>query len=117
MPKPIDYFKQAIAHDPHYALAYAGLAEAYVILPAYTDADPRDTNPKAKEAARKALELDDTLAEAHNAFAQVLLFDLDFPGAIKEFARATARIPNYTTAFHWHASGPLHWLGRLAGAI
>src|SRR5438874_9641641 len=72
IPKAIDYFKQAIAHDPHYALAYAGLAEAYVILPAYTDADPRDTNPKAKEAARKALEIDDTLAEAHNAFAQVL---------------------------------------------
>src|SRR5881398_1373619 len=59
LPKAIDYFKQAIAHDPNYALAYAALAEAYVILPAYTDADPRDTNPKAKEAARKALEIDD----------------------------------------------------------
>src|SRR5205085_12243841 len=72
LPKAIDYFKQAIAHDPNYALAYAALAEAYIILPAYTDADPRDVNAKAKEVARKALEIDDTLAEAHNAFAQIL---------------------------------------------
>ena len=117
IPKAIDYFKQAIAHDPHYALAYAGLAEAYVILPAYTDADPRDTNPKAKEAARKALEIDDTLAEAHNAFAQVLFFDLDFAGAIKEFQRAIALNPNYATAHHWYATGPLQALGRFDEAI
>ena len=117
IPKAIDYFKQAIAHDPHYALAYAGLAEAYVILPAYTDADPRDTNPKAKEAARKALEIDDTLAEAHNAFAQILFFDLDFAGAIKEFQRAIALNPNYATAHHWYATGPLQALGRFDEAI
>ena len=117
IPKAIGYFKEAIAHDPNYALAYAGLAEAYIILPAYAPANPRDVNPKAKEAALKALEIDDSLAEAHNALAQILFFDLDFAGAIKEFQRAIALNPNYATAHHWYATGPLQSLARFDEAI
>src|SRR5207247_1222362 len=63
--KSIDYFEQAIAADPNYALAYAGIADAYVLLPGYSAGTPRDCYPKAKAAAKKALELDETLAEAH----------------------------------------------------
>jgi TolB-like protein/Flp pilus assembly protein TadD len=117
IPKAIEYFKEAIAHDPNYALAYAGLAEAYIILPTYTPANPQEVNPKAKEAALKALEIDDTLSEAHNALAQILFFDLDFAGAIKESQRAIALNPNYATAHHWYATGPLQSLGRFDEAI
>src|SRR5438093_1180480 len=60
--KSIDYFEQAIAADPNYALAYAGVADGYVWLPGYTAGTPRDCYPKAATAAKKALELDDTLA-------------------------------------------------------
>ena len=67
--KSIDYFQQAIAADPNYALAYAGVADAYVFLPGYTAGAPRDCYPKAMAAAKKALELDDTLAEAHTTLA------------------------------------------------
>src|SRR4029434_4293987 len=63
--KSIEYFEQAIAADPNYALAYAGIADAYVWLPGYTAGTPQDCYPKAKAAAKKALELDDTLAGAH----------------------------------------------------
>ena len=63
--KSIDYFEQAIAADPSYALAFAGVADGYVFLPGYNAGTPRDCYPKAMAAAKKALELDDTLAEAH----------------------------------------------------
>ncbi len=67
----IAFYEQAIVRDPNYAPAYAGLAEAYVILPIYTDASAREAYAKAKAAALKALQLDDKLAEAHNALAMV----------------------------------------------
>src|SRR6266478_5532191 len=72
--KSIDYFKQAAEKDQKYALAYAGLADAYVLLPPYGAASPSESFPQAEAAARKALELDDTLAEAHTSLGQVLLF-------------------------------------------
>jgi TolB-like protein/class 3 adenylate cyclase len=72
--KAIDYFDQAIAIDPKYALAYAGLADAYTLLPALTATAPRDSFPKAKAAARKALEIDNTLAEAHVSLGSALFF-------------------------------------------
>ncbi len=115
--KAIEYFEEAIRQDPNYALAYAGLAEAWITLPGHASARLQDVKPKAKEAALKSLQIDDTLAEAHTALAQVLFFDLDFAGAIKEFQRAIDLDPNYATAHHWYANGPLLALGRFDEAI
>jgi eukaryotic-like serine/threonine-protein kinase len=117
IPKAIEYFEEAIRQDPKYALAYAGLAEAWITLPGHTSARLEDVKPKAKEAALKSLQIDDTLAEAHTALAQVLFFDLDFAGAIKEFQRAIDLDPNYATAHHWYANGPLLALGKFDEAI
>ncbi|PYJ49480.1 MAG: hypothetical protein DME83_11355 [Verrucomicrobia bacterium] len=84
--KSIDYFDQAVAKDPSYALAYAGLADAYVLLSGFGAASPKDSLPQAKAAAEKALELDSTLGEAHASLAQALLaYDFDFAGANREF--------------------------------
>jgi eukaryotic-like serine/threonine-protein kinase len=118
IPKAIAFYEQAIARDPNYALAYAGLAEAYAILPAYTATAPQDAYPKAKAAAVKALQLDDKLAEAHTALAFILwIGDLDMAGSISEFQRAIALNPNYATAHHWYGNGPLLALGRFEEAI
>ncbi len=118
LPKAIAFYEQAIARDPNYALAYAGLAEAYVILPFYTATAPQDANPKAKTAALKALQLDERLAEAHTALGLLLCIDdLDMAGSISEFQRAIALNPNYATAHHWYGNGPLLALGRFEEAI
>src|SRR5439155_12071166 len=101
--KSIDYFDQALAKDPSYALAYAGLADAYVLLSGFGAASPRDSLPQAKAAAEKALELDSTLGEAHASLAQALLaYDFDFAGANREFQHAIELNPNYATAHHWY---------------
>ena len=113
----IAFYEQAIVRDPNYAIAYAGLAEAYVILPIYTDASAREAYAKAKFAALKALQLDDKLAEAHNALAMVLFLYLDISGSIPEFQRAIALNPNYATAHHWYGFNPLSTLGRFDEAI
>ncbi len=105
----IAFYEQAIVRDPNYAPAYAGLAEAYVILPIYTDASAREAYAKAKAAALKALQLDDKLAEAHNALAMVLFLYLDIAGSIPE--------SNYATAHHWYGFNPLSTLGRFDEAI
>jgi tetratricopeptide (TPR) repeat protein len=116
--KSIDYFKQAVEKDQKYALAYAGLADAYVLLPPYGAASPSESLPQAGAAARKALELDDTLAEAHTSLGQFLLFyDLDFAGSTREFERAIALDPNYATAHHWYGGGPPMSLGQFDRAI
>jgi TolB-like protein/Tfp pilus assembly protein PilF len=82
-----DYFKQAIAKDPNYALAYAGLADAYHELASTNP--PREMMPLAKAAALKALQLDDSVAEAHNALGWIKWkYDWDFPGAEREFRRS-----------------------------
>ena len=117
IPKAIEYFEEAIRQDPNYALAYAGLAEAWITLPGHASARLQDVKPKAKEAALKSLQIDDTLAGAHTALAQILFFDLDFAGAIKEFQRAIDLDPNYATAHHWYANGPLLALGRFDEAV
>src|SRR5205823_6754503 len=89
--KAIDYFKQAIDKDPNYALAYAGLADSFVLLSAYGAGSPQESLPPAKTAAKKALDLDDTLAEAHTSLGQILFVDdLDFASSTKEFERAIA---------------------------
>ena len=101
--KGIGYFQQAIEKDPTYALAYAGLAESYAILYNYTGLPSSETFPKAKAAALKALELDDTLPQAHATLALTHeKFDWDFSAAEKEFRRAIELDPSYPTAHHWY---------------
>ncbi len=97
--KAIELFNQAIAIDPNYALGYAGLADAHAGLSVYRGATPQESMPKAKDAALKALSLDDALPEAHTALGLILhLYDYDFAGAEREYKRAIELNPNYATA-------------------
>jgi TolB-like protein/Flp pilus assembly protein TadD len=114
----INYFQQAIDKDPGFALAYAGLADTYVLLSGFGAASPKESLPKAKAAALKALELDSTLGEAHTSLAQaVFAYDFDFAVAEKEFRRGIELSPNYATAHHWYAESALAALGRFDEAI
>jgi TolB-like protein/Flp pilus assembly protein TadD len=116
--KSIDYFQQAIATDPNYALAYAGLADAYVFLPGYNAGTPQGCYPKAMAAAKKALELDDTLAEAHTTLALAIwYFDFDSSQANREFQRALELNPNYAIAHQQYGNNTLSALGRFEDAI
>ena len=115
--KSIEFFNQAIEKDPNYALAYAGLSEAYGLLPSYTAVLPKDAFPQAKAAARKALEIDDTLAEAHVGLANVLTsYDWNFVASERELRRAIELNPNYATAHQWLSDGPLLATGRFEEA-
>jgi TolB-like protein len=116
--KAIGYFDQAISKDSNYALAYAGLADSYLLLPAFGAASPQDSIPQAKAAAKHALELDDLLAEAHASSARILSgYDFAFDRSIKEFERAIQLNPNYAMAHHWISSGPLTSLAQFDRAI
>ena len=118
IPKAIAFFEQAIARDPNYALAYAGLAQAYILVPFYTGADRFDAYLKAKDAAIKALRLDSNLAEAHAAFGKVLFFsEIDLAGAMREYKRAIELAPNDATAHHWFGNDTLAALGQFEEAI
>jgi serine/threonine-protein kinase len=117
IPRAISLYEQALARDPNYSLAYAGLSEAYVLLPYYTPTRQSDAFPKAKEAALTALRLDPNLAEGHRALGKVLSFDVDLVGSIPEFQRAIELKPNDATAHHWYSNGPLAALGRSEEAI
>ena len=101
--KAADYFQQAIGKDSKYALAFSGLADCHVLLPAYAElgSNPRVELPKALDAARKAVELDDTLGEAHTSLARALASDLQLSAAMSEFKRASELNPNYATAHQW----------------
>ena len=104
MKKAIGYFQQAIDRDPAYALAYAGLADSYDLLDDWGTTPPRESFPKAREAALKALELDDSLAEAHTSLAFVEdNYDWNFAASEKEYQRAIALNPSYATAHQWYA--------------
>ena len=108
--KSIEYFQQAIAVDPNYALAYAGLADGYALLSAFGVIPPHEGTPKAREFALKALSLDNSLGEPHATLALKLQdYDFDFAGAEREFKLSIALNPNYATAHQWY--GEL--LGRL----
>jgi eukaryotic-like serine/threonine-protein kinase len=96
----IDLFKQAISADPNYALAYAGLADAYNIAPPWTYIDSREANTEALAAAQKALELGPELGEAHGAMAMALADNFEWPDAEKEFQRALQIQPN-NAQFHY----------------
>jgi tetratricopeptide (TPR) repeat protein len=116
--RAIDYFNQAIAKDPNYALAFSGLADSYLLLPIFGAAAPGDSIPQAKAAAKKSLELDKTLAEAHASVARILSgYDYAFEHAIAEFERAIQLNPNYATAYHWISNGPLCALAEFDRAI
>jgi serine/threonine-protein kinase len=100
--KSVDYFKQAVDKDPNYALAYAGLAQAYILIPNYTRDSPKEPYEKARAAAMKALEIDETLADAHTALATVKNeYDWNFLEAEKEFKRAIELNPNDATTHQW----------------
>jgi serine/threonine protein kinase/tetratricopeptide (TPR) repeat protein len=114
----LDYYNQAIAKDPNYALAYAGMALTYVLLPEYSAGSPADSMTKAKAAATKALELDSSLAEAHTALAYVLYsYDRNLPESEREFRRAIELNPNYATAHQWFGGGNLVAMARFEEAI
>jgi TolB-like protein/Tfp pilus assembly protein PilF len=116
--KAIDYFKQAIEKDPGYALAYVGLGDSYILLSGFGAARPQDSFPLAEAAAKKALEIDDNLAEAHTTLGfSLCVYHLDFAGSIREFERAIALNPNYATAHHWFGDGPLLAVGQFDRAI
>jgi TolB-like protein/Tfp pilus assembly protein PilF len=114
--KAIKYFEEAIKMDAGFALAYSGLADSYCVLVDHIHLPRSEGYPKAKEAARKALELDETLAEAHTSLGNILSYEWDWLRAEEEFAKALRSNPNYATAHHWY-SIHLVTLGRLEEAI
>jgi TolB-like protein/DNA-binding winged helix-turn-helix (wHTH) protein len=112
-----EYFQQAIAKDPNYAQAYAGLADTFGLMSTWYIAPQGEFMPKARAAALKALELDDSLAEAHTSLALIAEnYDYDWQTAEKEFRRAIQLNPDYPTAHQWYAES-LAWQGRFDEAV
>ena len=99
--KAIEQFQQAIERDPNYALGYVGLADSYAALGEYAGVPPDDALPKAEAAAYRALQLDDSLAEAHTSLAMVYRNQWRWADAEKEYRRAISLNPNYPTAHQW----------------
>jgi TolB-like protein/DNA-binding winged helix-turn-helix (wHTH) protein/Flp pilus assembly protein TadD len=117
--KAIEYFRQAIEEDPGFAAAYAGLADSYALLgnSDFAVLSPREAYPIAKAAATKALELDDSLGEAHTSLAFCLgFFEWRWDAAEKQYLQAMALNPSYATAHQWYAL-QLSLLGRFDEAI
>ncbi|MBP7415513.1 MAG: tetratricopeptide repeat protein [Pyrinomonadaceae bacterium] len=102
--KAREYFQQAIAADPRYALAYAGLSDTLALMPYYGAFRPSEYMPLAKQAAQKALEIDPNSAEAHASLGQILTnYDYDLKGAERELKRAIELNPKYPSAYQWLA--------------
>jgi TolB-like protein/Flp pilus assembly protein TadD len=115
--KAIDYFRQAVEIDPKYALAFAGLADSYVLLGWNSYMPPKEAFPAGKSAAMTALKLDPNLAESHAPLAAVLwLHDWQWEEAETEFNRSIALAPAYATANHWFAEYMMT-IGRHAEAL
>lgn len=115
--KAIACFEQALALAPDYALAYAGLADCYNLLSLYDILSPTEAFPKARAAAERALQLDDTLAEAHTSLAWIeWVHDWDWPSAEREFKRALALGPNYSATYDWYGTC-LAQRGQFADAL
>ncbi len=115
--KSIDYFVQAIAADPSWAVSHAALADSYAMVASYGLAPPKEAMLKAKAAAAKALEIDPSLAQAHATLGFIRSFcDWDWPGAEREYQRAIELNPGYATAHQWY-SGCLRAMGRLEKAM
>jgi eukaryotic-like serine/threonine-protein kinase len=116
--KGVEYFQQAIAKDPTYALAYAGLADCYTGLAGFGFVPPKEGYPKALEEALKALEIDDKLAEAHASLAFIKSnYDWDWSGAEQEFKRAIELNPGSATAHHFYGLALAYMGGRFEEAI
>ena len=99
----LDYFQQAVDLDPGYALAHVGIADVWIFCGWYSVLAPKETFPKAKAAVLKALQFDETLAEAHTSLAHVHFeFDHDWEAARKEYERAIELNPRHPTAHHWY---------------
>lgn len=113
----VDYYNQAIKRDPNYAEAYVGLANCYSLLREFAAMPSEEAFPKALAAARKAIALDDSSAEAHTALAMVTFYwNWDAAGAEREFRRAIELDPSYVVAHHWYATF-LMALGRFPEAV
>jgi len=114
----IEFFKRAIERDPYFALAYAGIADSYYLLCSTRLAGlaPEEAIPRAEAAALRALQIDDTLAEAHSSMASLRQNGWDWEGAALEYKRAIELNPSYATAHHWYAFY-LVALGRVDEAI
>jgi TolB-like protein/lipoprotein NlpI len=108
--KAIEYFDATIAKDPAFALAYAGLADSYVVP--MNEMAPQDSMPKAKAAAIQALQIDASLAEAHTSLARVLhVYEWNWKEAEREFKRSIELDPRYAVAHQWYGEY-LEWIGR-----
>jgi tetratricopeptide (TPR) repeat protein len=119
MKTAVGYFEQALERDPAFALAHAGVADCYALLGwvAFGAMAPREAFPKATAAARRALELNDTLAEAHNSLGWIrLVFDWDWAAAEQSFVRALELNPRYAMAHAWYAMH-LAWTGRMTAGL
>jgi serine/threonine protein kinase/Tfp pilus assembly protein PilF len=113
----IRYFEQAIEKDPHYALAWAGIADSYSLLGEFGNIPRKELYPKAEAAVNKALEIDNRLAEVHTSLASILMFrKWDWANAEKEFKLALELNPNYATAHHWYSQWFLN-MGRLEESL
>jgi len=113
----LDYFQRAVDLDPGYARAWVGIADVWIFRGWYSRLAPRETFPKAKSAALRALEFDSTLAEAHASMAHILFeFDHDWPAAEREYRRAIELDASYPTAHHWYG-GFLSAMGRHQEAL
>jgi len=114
--RSIDLYNQAIERDPSFALAYSGLADSWAVIGTFAEMPGSETFPKAKAAAMKAVELDDSIAEAHTSLAYAKHYwDHDWKGAEEEYRKAIALNPNYATAHQWY-SELLTALGRFPQA-
>lgn len=115
--KAIDYFQQATLKDPNYAAAYAGLANSYTLLTAYSVTSSALYIPQARAAALRAIQIDERSAEGHTALALILQnHDWDWQGSEREFRRAIELNPDYATAHQWYAEH-LMWLGHFDQAL
>ncbi len=115
--KSIEYYRQALQHDPMFAPAYAGMAQAYVPFAYFGFAPPGDAFPAMRAAAEKALELDPALVDAHVALAAEMAgYRWDWPGALSAWKRVLDRHPNHAVARHWHGLS-LEILGRFDEAL
>ena len=116
--KAVDYFQQAIAKDPNYGPAYAGLADAYALSGGFNLVPVTEAMPKAKAAAERALQLDPNLAEAHASLGLIAPFlNWNWAEAQEHYERAIELNPNYATAHHWYAEGYLIPMGRVDDAL
>jgi serine/threonine-protein kinase len=116
LPRAIALFQEAVALDPGFALAYSGLADAYGLLEDYGGIPAEEAFPQAIRSAQQALEIDETLAEAHAALGHVYMHQLRWREAEEAFRRAISLNPSYANAHHWY-SVLLMWRGRYDEAL